>query len=386
MQTIVKTTEPHDLLALVPQLVGFLPQNSVVLVAFRGKRTCGAYRVDLPAPASDPVYRRMATTLIGMLCKVRGADGVVPVVYTDDRFDECGGIPRQTFATRVIERARTAGFTVGDALCVAADGWGSYFDDTDAAGRARPLALIDESVVHMAVPQGDRSALVSPRERAVLPASDLASRERVARAIDRLRAADETDDEASESIGDEWEEPVVFAEAVLNLDGASMPPELAAHVILMAELPSLRDVLLFEWAWGREIGLRTYRMNLRHARGELIMAEDDGALGLAGIGMPTPDPERIARAIELLKSLAACAPKTVRAPLLTMLAWLNWALGLGSTAGLFIEHARAIDPRYGLAELLDSMLHNGMLPEWAFAQPDVDPDQRVVTIEAGESR
>jgi hypothetical protein len=32
------------------------------------------------------------------------------------------------------------------------------------------------------------------------------------------------------------------------------------------------------------------------------------------------------------------------------------------------------------------MLHNGMLPEWAFDQPDVDPDQRVVTIEAGESR
>jgi hypothetical protein len=76
----------------------------------------------------------------------------------------------------------------------------------------------------------------------------------------------------------------------------------------------------------------------------------------------------------------------VRAPLLTMLAWLNWALGLGSTAGLFIEQARAIDPRYGLAELLDSMLHNGMLPEWAFDPPDVDPDQRVVTIEAGESR
>ncbi|HWU57763.1 MAG TPA: DUF4192 family protein, partial [Microbacteriaceae bacterium] len=50
MQTIVKTTKPQDLLALVPHLVGFRPSNSLVLVAFRGKRTGGAYRVDLPAP------------------------------------------------------------------------------------------------------------------------------------------------------------------------------------------------------------------------------------------------------------------------------------------------------------------------------------------------
>jgi len=38
--TIVKTREAHDFLALVPQLAGFQPERSVVLVAFRGNRTC----------------------------------------------------------------------------------------------------------------------------------------------------------------------------------------------------------------------------------------------------------------------------------------------------------------------------------------------------------
>ncbi|MEO8908168.1 MAG: DUF4192 domain-containing protein [Microbacteriaceae bacterium] len=396
MQTIVKTTQPQDLLALVPQLVGFRPQNSLVLVAFRGNRTCGAYRVDLPVPSSDSTYKRMATTLIGMLCKVRGADGLIPVIYTDDSFEQCGGIPRETIAMMLLGRARTAGFAVKDALCVAVDGWGSYFDDADARSRPRALALVDGSAAHTSVPEADRPALRSPRERAQLPTADLARRERVGRAVARLRADSTVDAqhpdcagaggrvEDVDSLFDAWGGLVSFAEVVLRLDGATIAPELAATIMLTAELPSLRDVLLFDWAWGREIGMRTSRLNQKHTRGELITPEDDGALGLAGIGMRQPDPDRIATAIELLGHLAACAPKSLRAPLLTMLAWLHWALGSGSTAGLFIEQARAIDPRYGLAELLDSMLQNGMLPEWAFDRAEPDPEKNVVTITTGQ--
>lgn len=47
-----------------------------------------------------------------------------------------------------------------------------------------------------------------------------------------------------------------------------------------------------------------------------------------------------------------------------MLAWLSWALGRGSLAGQYIRLARAIDPSYSMAELLDTMLSNGMMPEW----------------------
>jgi hypothetical protein len=82
--------------------------------------------------------------------------------------------------------------------------------------------------------------------------------------------------------------------------------------------------------------------------------------------MPRPDPERIERAIELLRSTAAHLPERHRAPLLTMLGWLHWALGRGSVAGRFVDAARRIDPRYGLAELLARMLGAGMLPEWAY--------------------
>jgi hypothetical protein len=74
-------------------------------------------------------------------------------------------------------------------------------------------------------------------------------------------------------------------------------------------------------------------------------------------------------AILLLKAVVARAPRPERAPLLCMLAWLHWALGRSTVAGHFVDEAVAVDPDYGLAEVLSAMLHRGYLPEWAFAIP-----------------
>jgi hypothetical protein len=87
---------------------------------------------------------------------------------------------------------------------------------------------------------------------------------------------------------------------------------------------------------------------------------------MLGIG-PQPDPERIHRGIELLRIVVSRADDAERPPLLCMLTWLSWALGHGTAAGRYIDEARAIRPDYGMVEILDTMLSNGMLPEWAFA-------------------
>lgn len=397
MQTIVKTTKPQDLLALVPHLVGFRPSNSLVLVAFRGKRTGGAYRVDLPAPASDLVYKRIATTLIGMLCRIQGADGVVPVIYTDDRFDECGGIPRETLARRLISRARAAGFDVKEALCVAQDGWGSYYDD-EGAGR-QPLGMIDESAAHNALVGVNEGPLKTPHERATLPASTLLRQEAVARQIERLRAefarcvASGPDEDGEIAIGrdpamvlDGWTNPVGVAEVAIGWQPDGLDPAGVALIVLAAELPRIRDVLLYDWAWGAEAGRTAHAANLRYARGGSLDENEDGMLALAGMGMPRPDPDRIKRAIELLGRVTADAPRSTRPPLLTMLGWLHWALGSGSTAGLHIDAALAIDPDYGLADLVDTMLSQGLLPEWAFDRPERKSDERIVSLPVDDDR
>jgi hypothetical protein len=391
MQTIVKTTKPQDLLALVPHLVGFRPSNSLVLVAFRGKRTGGAYRVDLPAPASGLVYKRIATTLIGMLCRIEGADGVVPVIYTDDRFDECGGIPRETLARRLISRARSAGFDVKEALCVAQDGWGSYYDD-EGAGQ-QPLEMIDESAAHTALAGTDEPPLTTPDERAKLPASTLLRQEAVARQIERLKAefaqcvATDSDPVGEIGIGgdpamvlDGWTNPVGVAEMAIGWQSDRLDPACTALIVLAAQLPRIRDVLLYDWAWGAEAGRIAHGTNMRYARGASPDADEDGMPPPAGMGLPRPDPKRIKRAIELLGRVTADAPRLTRPPLLTMLGWLHWALGSGSTAGLHIDAALAIDPDYGLADLVDTMLSQGLLPEWSFERPELDGDERIVSL------
>lgn len=74
-------------------------------------------------------------------------------------------------------------------------------------------------------------------------------------------------------------------------------------------------------------------------------------------------------AIRLLARLVALAGKNARPAPLCMLAWLNWALGRGSIGGRYVDAALAIDPDYGMAQVLNAMLGSGLLPEWAFAKP-----------------
>ncbi|MET3769992.1 hypothetical protein ABIB15_002696 [Marisediminicola sp. UYEF4] len=185
MATVVKTQRPEDFLALVPQLAGFRPRNSIIIVAFRGNRTCAAMRFNVPDADAGAGYSTVAGRLIGILCKVRGADAVVPVVYTDDRFADCRGIPHAGFVRAVVDRARTAGFLVRDALCVAEDGWGSYLDQ-DCPRDGRPLAAIESSSVNGAIPRELRNDLGPVDAGSELPTVDLATRERVARLVKGL--------------------------------------------------------------------------------------------------------------------------------------------------------------------------------------------------------
>jgi len=210
MATVVKTHRPEDFLALVPQLAGFRPRNSIIIVAFRGNRTCAALRFNVPEAETEadsdaaagadsgenPTagsdtdagrgYGTVAGRLVGILCKVRGADAVVPVVYTDERFAGAASIPHAGFVEALVDRARTAGFLVRDALCVAEDGWASYLDENSPPG-GRPLAAIESSSVNGTIPRELRKELGPVDAGSELPTVDLATKERVARLVVGLR-------------------------------------------------------------------------------------------------------------------------------------------------------------------------------------------------------
>ncbi|HYI33296.1 MAG TPA: DUF4192 family protein [Glaciibacter sp.] len=421
--TIVKTSQPGEFLALVPELVGFQPENSVAMVAFRGNRTCGALRFTLPEPdGSEKVYKRIATTIVGMVCKIPGVDAVVPVVYTEEGFADEDVIPRNLFAQTLIQRCELSGFLVRDAFCVASDGWGSY-DTLDTSTGGRPLS-------DLALPAGrqggldpERTPLGSLTSWADLPEVGLAARERLARVFrryQRLAAKADSVPDLFDIVGNLLD-PVATAELVPGWNPEALDIPDAAVLLLLVQSAANRDQMMLQFAFGRKVGAEAFELNARYAAlqratglsmDEIVLREmehressvadadeSESATGTAtdvqseadqrisdlmmGMTSTRPDPDRIEAAIRVLKAVVSLAPRSTRPAPFCMLAWLSWALGRGSVAGIFIDRALEIDAHYGMARLLDTLLGTGHLPEWAYAVPP-DPATYERTTERTE--
>lgn len=364
--TVVRARTAADLLALVPALVGMPPHESLVLVVFRRARTMGALRLDLP-PASAAA--ELAGPAVGMVCRLDGADAVVPVVYTDRPFHEA--LPD---ARRLLEplsvAARRAGLAVKDALLAAADGYGSLHDPALPEG-GRPLADLRE-------PAGLPPLLDVDAEATLADVPDEARRRFLARV---RRCADGTGRSGRTLEGVLTRaDPVGAVERALDLEGAE--PRCVPLLAALAERPALRDLVLLQIGWGPVFGTVVFDRTVLGLGGPLG-PEDDVALAFSGGDMPRPDPARIERAIEMLRCTAAHLPEQHRAPLLTMLAWLHWSLGRGTIAGRLVDAAARIDPEYGLADLLARMLGAGMLPEWAYRPEPIGPVGRAWAFRLG---
>ncbi|HEY9499260.1 MAG TPA: DUF4192 domain-containing protein [Terrimesophilobacter sp.] len=364
MTTTIRAKSPADLLATIPVLVGFVPTQSVVFLALRGPLQNAVLRVDLPDAASPAILKRFATQAIGMLCRITDVEAIVLAVHTEEHI--APGLPHAEFVDILLRRLRQAGFRVHDALCWAGNGWGSYLDSEVPSG-GHPLSDLDESASRLP------HALRPTPSEALIPDATSAARERMQRDLAHYRALvadlDDSDDDPPEL------EPLcdlpMFVEEALTWNIAERDAK-GALLLFALQGPPVRDATMLQWAFGFELGDPLYDEAERFARDGLDLDnERSNMLGNLWMGIgPRPDQTRIERGIGLLLTLVSRAePQERRAPL-CMLAWLSWALGSGTRAGKFIDEARAIDAKYGMAELLDTMLSNGLLPEWVFTDPD----------------
>ena len=368
MTVILKANGPADLLAMAPPMVGFLPRNSVVLVAFRGKRTCGAMRFDLP-PSDEPVIRkRVVTTIVGMFCKLSEVDAAVVILYTDHQFGNSDAVPHEAFADVIGRRLTLSGFELRESICQAADGWASYFDREVPVG-GHPLAQIAASKVARAI--NDQRGSFPPPATMIdrVPRAEKSQRSRLEQRLEAYETVRanilRNDGPIPPSVLDVMEDLPLFAERALMWDAAELD-DCGALLVFALQGPPIRDLVMLQWAFGIEVGDRLWCEDLRDDSPDGPNA--DLANLMMGIG-PRPDPRRIESGIALLLELTSRAGDARRPPLLCMLAWLNWALGHGSQAGLHLDEALAIAPGYSMARLLESMTGTGILPEWAFEHP-----------------
>lgn len=399
MQTVIKAKTAADFLALVPALAGYTPVRSVALVAFHGARTLGVLRVDVPPPGADAeALASAAATFIGLVCRLPDADGIAPVVYCDEQlFPSDSRRPPHAALIDALRRCADAcGLVVKDALCVAADAWCSYLEPGTPA---HPLSELDAAAARAPLPTGTIPTRGDQHSGVELPTMSSIEQERVEGAVERLTQAlqalggcglgDDTDpvdwlddsrttfgppasgiptprdaavSDTARALGALCNVPALFENA-LEAEPHELGLDTIAALLICLERPPMRDAALTQWAFDLEAGERLL---------DAQIAWEDGAdfpphlaAHMLGAG-PRPDIARIEAALGLVRYLAAIAPTPLRCAPLTVAAWLSWALGRSTHASAYLALVREIDPDYGLAEIVSTMVENGHLPNWAF--------------------
>jgi hypothetical protein len=330
----VRLSDPGDLAAALPQLIGFRPRESLVVVSLHGStglRLGLTARADLPAPEHRrPVVGGVVRSLV-----TDRPDAVLLAVVSEDddvalpgAFPGAGGVdlPHRDVVHEAVLAFDAADVAVRDALLVRHGRWWSY-DCARAccapgAGTALPTgttALAAAAALTGQVVEADRADLV----RRIAPVGFLAA-DGMARACDEIG-----DDLARRTAQLGWD--VVAEEgwaAVLAAVEAAGP----------GSVQRLSDREVARLAWGlRDIDVR------------------DRALALALGGS--------AAAAEVVwTELTRRSPAPLDAAPATLLAVTAWVRGDGALANVALERALASEPSYTFAALLRSALDACMRP------------------------
>lgn len=140
------------ILSRIPQLVGFHPRESVVLVPVRDGAPTGALRFDLPG--GDPVLS--ARAFLGALGRFGRADSVVAVLYADD--------PARSGAVASALRARAREMSLTSFEAIGAGLEPAWIDDADGGTLRQARRAVAEQV----------DLLLDRHPRAELPGGDRA--------------------------------------------------------------------------------------------------------------------------------------------------------------------------------------------------------------------
>lgn len=364
--TVVRATSSPAFLSLVPHLLECTPHRSLVVVPFGEGRSLGAMRVDLPPEGDRPIEEGVASTVVGMACKVTRTDSVAIAVYTDRSVSENAGAPHTGLVDAVRARADICGLRVIDALVVGSDGWASYLEP---AAQPHPLtdiqdaafAGLDDDVsgdhltgAHLPAGSADDARLV---EQLLVDAEHALRRSRDRRHLSPERRI------AADAVAAEIADPPALFEYSVERPIDQVDTTRIAALAFCLERPALRDVALMQWTGDLATGDAVFRAQTAFRGGEPV--PEDLARPMWGEGAH-PDPARLRAGLELCRHVASVVAPERRPGALAACAWLAWASGRSTHATFYADEALAIDGTHGLSGIMRTMLDAGRLPEWVF--------------------
>lgn len=307
----LRLSGPAEVLQIVPYLLGFHPERSVVIVALMGKRIVVSARYDLDAPpqCAEPLCHSAAAA---------GADGVIVAIYDDaitgaplphlDYLEALGDI---------FDRHELSGV---DALAVGSRRWWSYLCQGNAY--CCPSEGTELETAGVAATGAVAEGLVALPGRADLEAELAPDPIGMAKVLTSLIELGAVHDDRLEVVvrADDWAAVRRFVRQARR--GAGPPtPEAAAHVL---------------WA---------------------LM---DRAVRDATVGYLASRPE--CEVSTAWRELVRVAPPAWRAPVATIYALWCFASGSGARSNIAVDVALQADPSYSMAQLLAEVQAGGINP------------------------
>ncbi len=314
--------DPSSLVTVVPFLLGYQPETSLVLLAMGDRNRVGlAARLDLPGglPRSGVDAVREGAAQLGRAAARSSGHSAVAILYFPAPIEIVDRRWRRV-AAAVVGGIGAAGLKPLDVIAVGDRRWWSLLcessDCCSPNGTDLPppgtTAVEAAAVAAGLVVRGSRADVAS-----LIAPGDPRRRAEVAAQLDRLTAAEGAAPHPAAGL--------VAVEAAIGRRSGPIPAPLAAAAIRAVADVRVRDAVL--------------------------VAESHDAL---------------AGALQRWTELVRLAPDDRCAPVATLLAATAYQLGDGTLAGLALEHALGTDPDYYLASLLAGSLGAGVPPDRLF--------------------
>ncbi|THA35416.1 DUF4192 domain-containing protein [Streptomyces sp. A1277] len=342
---------PAELADALPYLMGFHPNDSVVMVALHGGRGRFGGRLRLGIPQSAQEWPSVAEQLAE--CLVKGSerrgerpDAIVIFLCQDPADGETGNQTMERlrpFAQRLRTACGALDVPVLEALCISGNRYWSYVcpDARCCPAEGNPLAMPGTSVMAAAATYAGIQVRGSLREME-------------ARLTPLTRTAGEGQQSALDAAGSAMVPKLLDQEGRKEVGSATL--ELARRLMdrlgrAAATAPSLADINDDRLISDEEAASVILGLQDRETR-------DRAAEWMEG---PEADP-----ALRLWRALArrCVAPyeEHAAAPL-TLAGWVSWSTGDEPAARVALGLALRLDPGYTFAQLLHEACNQGLDPE-----------------------
>ncbi|KAB1643587.1 DUF4192 family protein [Gulosibacter chungangensis] len=330
-----------DILNTVPEMVGYLPQNSLVILPLTNGHGRACIRMDLPARESSVGVEEYTLHVLRQVMQLPDANEVFLVVYSDANIED-SNVPFADLQYAVCEGLDHFGIRIKGVLTRAANGWSSL-----DGGHSGPLEEL-QSAAQARVPASFEEFA------AIAPANEIAQ-DNLAFALQQF-----------ELLGLELDLPTaIFAWEKMLAFRTQLEPEslLANQAILAATLREdlLTECLLAHAAYGTDVS-----EELERVWRALDADEEQEVDGLITDRLETEpvDLPRVTEGIALLRELIGAFPESELANGYAALAWLEWARGSSSLASHFARGALTRDQSHPLALAVSLAADGGVSPGW----------------------